>query len=82
MISRPLFPGGYPDLHLGVDRDLLFPAYVATYLERDVRNVLRIANLPEFNRFSRACALRTAQAINSQILCGIPASRRIRRANG
>ena len=62
--SRYLFLGGYPELHLGVDHDLWFPAYVATYLERDVRNVLRIADLPEFNRFLRACALRTAQMVN------------------
>jgi len=61
---RYLFLGGYPELHLGVDPDLWFPAYVATYLERDVRNVLRIADLPEFNRFLRACALRTAQMVN------------------
>lgn len=58
--SRYLFLGRYPELHLGVDPDLWFPSYVATYLERDVRNVLRIADLPEFNRFLRACALRTS----------------------
>jgi predicted AAA+ superfamily ATPase len=61
---RYLFLGGYPELHLGTDPDLWFPAYVATYLERDVRNVLRVADLPEFNRFLRACALRTSQMIN------------------
>ena len=62
--SRYLFLGGYPELHVGVDPDLWFPAYVATYLERDVRNVLRVADLPEFNRFLRACALRTSQVVN------------------
>jgi predicted AAA+ superfamily ATPase len=62
--SRYMFLGGYPELHLGVDHDLWFPAYVATYLERDVRNVMRIADLPEFNRFLRACALRTSQVVN------------------
>lgn len=59
-----MFLGGYPELHLGVDHDLWFPAYVATYLERDVRNVLRVADLPEVNRFLRACALRTSQMVN------------------
>lgn len=62
--SHYLFLGGYPELHLGVDPDLWFPAYVATYLERDVRNVLRVADLAEFNRFLRACALRTSQMVN------------------
>jgi predicted AAA+ superfamily ATPase len=62
--SHSLFLGGYPEVHLGVERDLWFPAYMATYLERDVRNVLRITDLPEFNRFLRACALRTSQVVN------------------
>lgn len=59
-----MWRGGYPELHVGADPDLWFPAYVATYLERDVRNVLQVADLPEFNRFLRACALRTAQVVN------------------
>lgn len=62
--TRYVFLGGYPELHIGADPDLWFPAYVATYLERDVRNVLRVADLPEFNRFLRACALRTSQTVN------------------
>ena len=59
-----IYLGGYPELHVGVEPDLWFPAYVATYLERDVRNVLRVVDLQEFNRFIRACALRTAQVLN------------------
>jgi len=59
-----VFLGGYPELHVGAERDLWFPAYVATYLERDVRNALRVADLQEFNRFLRACALRTSQVLN------------------
>jgi predicted AAA+ superfamily ATPase len=59
-----IYHGGYPELYVGAESDLWFPAYVATYLERDVRNVLRVADLQEFNRFLRACALRTAQVLN------------------
>ena len=59
-----VFLGGYPELHVGAEPELWFPAYVATYLERDVRNVLRVADLQEFNRFLRACALRTSQVLN------------------
>ena len=62
--QRYLYLGGYPELHAGADPDLWFPSYVATYLERDVRNVLRITDLPQFNRFLRACALRTSQVLN------------------
>ena len=59
-----VFQGGYPELYVGAETDLWFPSYVATYLERDVRNVLRIVDLQEFHRFLRACALRTAQVLN------------------
>ena len=59
-----IFLGGYPELHVGAASDLWFPAYVATYLERDVRNILRVVDLQDFNRFIRACALRTARVIN------------------
>lgn len=59
-----IFLGGYPELHIGVEADLWFPAYVATYLERDVRNILRVVDLQDFNRFIRACALRSSQVIN------------------
>jgi len=59
-----VFLGGYPELHVGADADLWFPAYVATYLERDVRNILRVVDLQDFNRFIRACALRSSQILN------------------
>ncbi len=56
--------GGYPELYTGAEAGLWYPSYVATYLERDVRNVLNVVDLQSFNRFLRACALRTAQTIN------------------
>jgi hypothetical protein len=59
-----IFLGGYPELHVGTDAELWFPAYVATYLERDVRNILRVVDLQDFNRFIRACALRSSQVLN------------------
>jgi uncharacterized protein len=62
--SSYIFLGGYPELHVGADVDLWFPAYVATYLERDVRNILRVVDLQDFNRFIRACALRSSQILN------------------
>jgi len=51
-------------LHVSAEPELWFPAYVATYLERDVRNILRVVDLQDFNRFIRACALRTGQVLN------------------
>jgi hypothetical protein len=62
--SAYIFLGGYPELHVQAEADLWFPAYVATYLERDVRNILRVVDLQDFNRFIRACALRSSQVLN------------------
>jgi len=59
-----IFLGGYPELYVGTEANLWFPAYVATYLERDVRNILRVVDLQDFNRFIRACALRSSQVLN------------------
>jgi len=37
---------------------------VATDLERDLRSLLQVSNLHDFERFLRACALRSAQLLN------------------
>ncbi|HEY3490775.1 MAG TPA: ATP-binding protein [Candidatus Deferrimicrobiaceae bacterium] len=70
-----LLSGGYPPLH---DRRILprnwFPAYVNAYLERDVRQLLKIHELETFHRFVRLCAGRTGQLLNLSSLaaeCGI-----------
>ena len=38
-------------------------SYIATYLERDVRNITHVINLRDFNRFIRALAIRTGQIL-------------------
>lgn len=72
-----LLKGGYPALY---DRPLSpadwFPNYVATYLERDVRQLLAVADLNQFHRFVRMCAARSGQLLNLAALgadCGISA---------
>jgi hypothetical protein len=62
--TAAVFRGGYPELYTGTEAELWFPSYVATYLERDIRNVLRVVDLQEFGRFLKACALRTGQVLN------------------
>ncbi|NDP38776.1 MAG: ATP-binding protein [Rhodoferax sp.] len=72
-----LLTGCYPALY---DRDLApadwFPNYVATYLERDVRQLLAVRDLGQFQRFVRMCAARSGQLLNLASLgadCGISA---------
>ncbi|MCA8975884.1 MAG: DUF4143 domain-containing protein, partial [Planctomycetes bacterium] len=56
-----LLRGGYPRLWAEPDlpSDLFFASYLATYLERDVRNLARVGSLRDFERFVRALAART-----------------------
>ena len=39
-------------------------SYLATYLERDVRQVLNVGDLRDFDRFLRAAALRAGQLLS------------------
>ncbi len=58
--------GGFPELHEkpALDAVGFFRSYVATYLERDLRQILDVASLRDYERFLRACALRSAQVLN------------------
>ena len=63
-----LWQGGYPGLWAEPDsapsRDRWYQGYMATYLERDVRNLLHVGSLRDFERFLRACAARCSQSLN------------------
>lgn len=63
--------GEYPALHntLMTPGDW-FASYVATYLERDVRQLLNVHNLSTFQKFLRLCAGRTGQLLNINSLAG------------
>ena len=41
-----------------------FPAYLATYVERDVRQILNVTDLQAFQSFVRLCAGRVGQLLN------------------
>ena len=76
-LEEVLFLGGYPPLF---DRELApqdwFPNYVATYLERDVRQMIAVRDLALFQRFVKMCAARSGQLLNLAALgadCGISA---------
>ncbi len=74
-LEAALLSGGYPPIY---DRNIppavWFADYVATYIERDVRQVLAVRDLGTFQRFLRMCAARTGQLLNLSSLaadCGI-----------
>jgi predicted AAA+ superfamily ATPase len=76
-LDQLLLNGAYPAIY---QRDLMgndwFPNYVATYLERDVRQIIAVRDLSQFQRFVRMCAARSGQLLNLAALgadCGISA---------
>src|SRR5260370_32654597 len=65
-IEEILWRGGCPQLWRDreVEPRLFYSSFVATYLGRDVRLALRVGSLRAFERFLRACALRSGQLLN------------------
>lgn len=74
-LDEMLFTGGYPPLY---DRGLQprdwLSAYVMAYVERDVRQLLKVQDLEIFQRFVRLCAGRSGQILHLTSLatdCGV-----------
>lgn len=65
-VEEFLLRSGFPELHAHPEIDArgFLQSYVATYLERDLRQMLQVASLGDFERFLRASALRSAQLLN------------------
>ncbi len=57
--------GGYPEIYEhNLDHSQYFGDYIATYIERDVRQLLNIRNIREFDQFMRLLAIRSGQIIS------------------
>ena len=64
-----MYKGFYPAVWSGkVIPRLLYPNYVKTYVERDVRDLLAIKDLDLFQRFIRLCAARIGSIFNASEL--------------
>jgi uncharacterized protein len=61
-----LHKGMFPEVwrQPAMDTQTFYSSYVATYLERDVRQVLNVSSLRDFERFIRSCAVRSGQLLN------------------
>lgn len=60
-----LFDGMYPAICSGENvAKFFYPSYFRTYLEKDVRDLLKIKDMIQFLRFMRLCAARTASLFN------------------
>lgn len=65
-VEAAIVRGGFPELYANPDIDLVtfYSSYLATYLERDVRLLANVGSLRDFERFIRACALRSGNLLN------------------
>jgi uncharacterized protein len=77
-LNTMLLQGGYPSLY---DREVSpqdwFSNYIATYIERDVRQLIAVRDLSQFQRFVKMCAARSGQLLNLTSLgadCGLSAN--------
>ncbi|MDE7377167.1 MAG: ATP-binding protein [Muribaculaceae bacterium] len=68
-INDQIFTGFYPRIY---DKDIAptdyYPSYISTYVERDVRTILKVTDLNRFTRFIRLCAGRIGQLLNMSAL--------------
>ena len=64
-LDETLFAGFFPRIHdAGLAPREWLVTYVATYLERDVRQILNVTDLTSFQTFLRLCAGRSGQLLN------------------
>lgn len=65
-LNETILKGGYPRIY---DKDIspedYFPSYIQTYIERDVRSIFNIKDLPNFISFIKICAARVGQLFNA-----------------
>nr|CAA6830038.1 MAG: conserved hypothetical protein [uncultured Thiotrichaceae bacterium] len=70
-LNSIMITGGYPALHAQtINAQDWFASYIATYVERDVRQLVNVQDLSTFQRFLRLCAGRTGSLLNLNALAG------------
>lgn len=70
-LNTILLKGAYPALYSQpINPQDWFASYIATYVERDARQLINIQDLTVFQRFLRLCAGRTGNLLNLNALAG------------
>jgi uncharacterized protein len=68
-VNALLFAGGYPRIHAdALDPAVALADYFATYVERDLRQLIELRNLDAFRRFVGLAAGRVGQLLNHAAL--------------
>lgn len=65
-VAEFLWRGGFPELYRNPELRpaQYYASYLASYLERDLRQTLQVGNLRDFERFVRMAAIRCGQLLN------------------
>lgn len=65
-LFEKIIRGSFPKLFLksSPPPEMFYGSYVQTYIDRDLRDLVRIGSLSSFENFIRLCAARTAQLLN------------------
>ena len=76
-VNDTIFMGSYPRIYSeSFTPAQLYPSYLQSYVERDIRQLINVENLTTFQRFVQLCAGRTGQLISYDALsseCGVSA---------
>ncbi|MBS0622204.1 MAG: ATP-binding protein [Verrucomicrobia bacterium] len=68
-LDEVLLKGGYPRIYKDqLDPTKAYRNYFQTYVERDLRQLIRVKDLVQFQRFVRLCAGRVGQLLNLESL--------------
>lgn len=66
-----ILKGGYPELYVNdnISKDKYFEAYIRTYIERDIRQIINVKDELKFYKFISNVAARTGQELNMTDIC-------------
>lgn len=64
-LMKLMFKGGYPEIwSKRLDTDEFFSNYVSTYIQKDIRQIINVKNLYDFEKFMSLLASRVGQLLN------------------
>lgn len=68
--EEAIFKGSYPRLfeEKSLAPEYVYPSYIQTYIERDVRSITNVTDLSLFKKFLGLCAARVGQLVNISAL--------------
>ncbi|MCL2763390.1 MAG: ATP-binding protein, partial [Treponema sp.] len=71
-IFHRIWKGSYPALFLRSDKDwqMFYDSYIQTYIERDIKQIVKVSNEMLFLNFMKVLAARTSQLLNYANIAG------------